>query len=160
MISKSNLKALKEGDVVEHTIRMYQKDIAGNYLPTAYCNEMLPDGTMDKRPILPINSDDVVLFEDHVAKYENGKLINPYHYGQKIRMRIVDASNDNYYLAYYYVSEVSKRDLIHSVKIQDVVSVIDRAHNKCMQDIGNAIITFKNETKQILLNYGISDIGN
>lgn len=98
MKERSSLKALKEGNMVYHTIRTYEKPIGENgieILPTAYCNEILPDNTMDKRPILPINSDAIVLFKD-------GKKL---HYGRKVWMRIVDASHDNYYLAYYYVNE-------------------------------------------------------
>ncbi len=101
MKERSELKALKEGDVVTHTIRSYVKPVSENVkevLPTAYCNEILPDNTIDKRPILPINSDSVIL-------EKNGK---PYHLGKKVRMRIVDTSNDTYYLAYYYMDEIEE----------------------------------------------------
>jgi hypothetical protein len=93
----TNIKALKQGDLVEHTIRSYRKEGSLVEIPTAYCNEIVADnGAVDTRPILPINYDDIILF------HEDGK---PFHFGRRVKMRITDDTHENYYLAHYYVND-------------------------------------------------------
>ena len=98
MDRKATKKALKTGDIVEHTIRSYTKiGMPELPLPTAYCNVTLEDGTVDKRPILPENYDDITLFHE-----ENGK---PVDFGRRVKMRITDDTHDSYYLAHYYMKD-------------------------------------------------------